>query len=75
MHTIMLALTIVLATIAGRGYCQPTPPPNPQRNPDTVPIAGIEYLLAAGALYGAYRLQYGRKPAATKPDSPTAESP
>jgi hypothetical protein len=56
MKIIMLTVTILLAGIAGSGYTQPNPPPNPQGNPDVVPISGIEYLLLTGAIYGIYRL-------------------
>ena len=72
MNTIMLTLTILLGGIAGTGYSQPNPPQNPQKNPDAVPISGIEYLLLAGALYGAYRLTICRNTLSGKQDSPSA---
>jgi hypothetical protein len=55
MKILMLTVTILLAGIAGSGYTQPTPPQNPQHNPDAVPIEGIEYLILTGVIYGIYR--------------------
>jgi len=47
-------LIIGLSTLSA----QPGPPPPPQDNP--VPITGIEYLIAAGAAFGAKKL-YDKK--------------
>jgi hypothetical protein len=74
MHTIMLTLAIVLATLAGSGYSQPNPPQNPQNNPDAVPISGIEYLLLTGILYGVYRLTIRRNTLSDKKDSPSPKT-
>ena len=40
---------------------QPTPPPNPEGDPDVVPITGLEYLLIGGGVYGASRLMRRKK--------------
>ncbi|WP_375578175.1 hypothetical protein ABWH96_14175 [Marivirga tractuosa] len=54
----LLTLTILLAMWVGVLRAQPGPPPPPPDNP--VPITGIEYLIAAGAAFGAKKI-YDKK--------------
>ena len=56
MSRILLVATVLfLACLTAIG--QPTPPGNPPPGPGApVPISGIEWLLAAGALFGSGKL-------------------
>ena len=54
----LLALTVVLSLGLSDLRAQPGPPPTPPDNP--VPITGIEYLIAAGAAFGAKKI-YDKK--------------
>jgi hypothetical protein len=54
----LLTLTVFLFLGASSVRAQPGPPPPPPDNP--VPITGIEYLIAAGAAFGAKKL-YDKK--------------
>jgi hypothetical protein len=49
---------IFLLSPVGFAFCQvgPPPPGDPMTDPDpTVPITGIELLIGAGALFGAFK--------------------
>jgi hypothetical protein len=54
----LLTLIIFLSVGMYSLKAQPGPPPPPPDNP--VPITGIEYLIAAGAAFGAKKL-YDKK--------------
>jgi|GEM_PF-5909991 len=49
-----IAIAIVLVAMIS-SVAQPPPPGDPTKSPDA-PIAGIEYLLGIGGLYGIKRL-------------------
>jgi hypothetical protein len=54
----LLTLSILFLVGISSLYAQPGPPDPPDDNP--VPITGIEYLIAAGAAFGAKKL-YDKK--------------
>lgn len=51
-----LSLTILLYSVLLIAQAQPGQPPDPNRDPDLVPITGLEYLLIGGGVYGVSRL-------------------
>ncbi|MBK6264825.1 hypothetical protein JKA74_07235 [Marivirga sp. S37H4] len=55
--TFLIALCVIGFTVTGNA--QPGPPPPPDENP--VPITGIEFLIAAGAAFGAKKVYDKRK--------------
>ena len=57
--SLALMLVIIGLIFCSRVYGQPGPPTEPGDNP--VPITGIEYLIAAGAAFGAKKVYDKRK--------------
>jgi len=53
-----IALIIIFSGVVKIGSSQPENPPS--GDPDTVPIAGIEYLLMGGAAYGVFEVLRNR---------------
>jgi hypothetical protein len=62
MRVLFSCLTITLLTII-KANGQPAGQP---QNPPPVPITGLEYLVAAGATYGASRFVMNRRKAGKK---------
>ena len=58
-NRIILTLTIFLFIGVRSLYAQPGPPTDPEAD-NPVPITGIEYLIAAGAAFGAKKI-YDKK--------------
>ncbi len=54
-----ILLTFLGLLLFSNANAQPGPPPDPESNP--VPITGIEYLIAAGAAFGAKKVYDKRK--------------
>lgn len=58
--SLSLVFTIMGLLLFFNVYAQPGPPGNPN-DPNPVPITGIEYLIAAGAAFGAKKVYDKRK--------------
>ena len=56
-----LSLSILLSCVVFLSNAQPNPP-DPNGDPDAVPITGLEYLLIGGGVYGVSRLLKKGKP-------------
>ncbi|MFT4739404.1 MAG: hypothetical protein ACI9XJ_000083 [Marivirga sp.] len=55
----VLIFSLLVALCFGSAFAQPGPPDPPVDNP--VPITGIEYLIAAGAAFGAKKIYEKKK--------------
>ena len=51
---------ILFCLVAHVGWSQPSLP-DPQGDPDAVPLMGIEYLIFAGGAYGVHRFSKRKK--------------
>lgn len=54
-----LSLTIILSCVVFLGNAQPG---DPSKDPDAVPITGLEYLLIGGGIYGISKLRKKGRP-------------
>jgi hypothetical protein len=63
--TLIIFLLSTMSVVAWAQPPQPpapaSQPPDPQGDPDAVPITGIEYLILAGSAYGIYRVRKNKK--------------